>query len=84
MRKTMLLFTIATLLSLSSFAQWSVGGSVGAVFDRPFMHQNKYDYFYYSGCIVFIGSVTVNKSTDEIIGINYQFDLPILYQFNNR
>ncbi len=84
MRKTMLLFTFATLLSLSSFAQWSVGGSVGAVFDRPFMHQNKYDYFYYSGCIVFFRSVTVNNSTDEIIGINYQFDLPILYQFNNR
>ena len=49
MKKTLLLFAIATMLSLSSYAQWSIGGSIGAVYDRPFMHQDKYDYYYYSG-----------------------------------
>ena len=73
MKKTLLLFAIATMLSLSSYAQWSIGGSIGAVYDRPFMHQDKYDYYYYSGGFGYLD-----------LSVNYQVDMSVLHQLNNR
>ena len=49
MKKSLLLLAIATLLSLSSFAQWSIGGSVGVAYNHPFLHHIKYDYYHYTG-----------------------------------
>ena len=85
MKKPLLLLAIATMLSLSSFAQWSIGGSVGAVWDRPFLDEKKYDYFYYySSGIVQTRRIIINNSTNEIRSINYQIDLSVLRQLNSR
>lgn len=84
MKKLLLLLAIVTLLSLPSFAQWSIGGSVGAVWDRPFLDGNKYDYFYYKSGIVQTRRITINYSTNEIKSINYQIDLSVLRQLTNR
>ena len=73
MKKLLLLLAIATLFSLPSFAQWSVGGSVGLVCDRPFLNQDKYDYYYYSGGIGYLD-----------LSVNYQVDLSVLRQLNDR
>lgn len=73
MKKPWILFIVAMLFSLSSFAQWSIGGSIGAMWDRPFMHQNKYDYYYYSGGLGYLD-----------LSVNYQVDLSILRQLDDR
>lgn len=84
MKKPLLLLAIATLLSLPSFAQWSIGGSVGAVWDRPFLDENKYDYFYYYSSGIVQTRRIINNSTNEIKSINYQIDLSVLRQLTNR
>lgn len=73
MNKTLLIFAIATMLSLSSYAQWSIGGSIGAVYDRPFLHQNKYEYYYYLGGFGYLD-----------LSVNCQVDLSVLRQINDR
>ncbi|MBQ6306872.1 MAG: outer membrane beta-barrel protein [Bacteroidales bacterium] len=60
MKKSLLLLAIATLLSLSSFAQWSIGGSVGVAYNHPFLHHIKYDYYHYTGCF----GPTIDFATD--------------------
>ena len=51
MKKVLLLLAIATMLSLSSFAQWSIGVGIGCAYNHPFSFYDKYDYFHYSGHI---------------------------------
>lgn len=78
MKKALLLLAIATLLSLPSFAQWSIGGSIGGVWDRPFLNESKYNYYhYYSSRIV-----TIDRNND--CSINYQIDLSVLRRVSNR
>ena len=86
MKKVLLLFTIAMSLSLSAFAQWSIGGSIGAVWDRPFLNENKYDFYhYYSSGIVQTRRVSNNNNgINKINSINYQIDLTVLRQLGNR
>ncbi len=74
MRKKRLLFLLWVIVTaLPATAQWSIGGSLGVIWDRPFLHQNKYDYFYYSGDIGFLD-----------LSVNYQIDLCGSYQLNDR
>lgn len=76
MKKPLLLLAIATLLSLPSFAQWSIGGSLVYSYNQPFRNHNKYNYFHYIGhggpSIDLLKSWQIDDQWSAIVGLSFQ------------
>lgn len=85
-KKRLLILLWAIITVLPATAQWSIGGSLGAIWDRPFLYENKYDFYhYYSSGIVQTRRAPINNNNGiNINSINYQIDLSVLRQISNR